>query len=312
MADPAPKQKRPLEEVMLAMDVVDTLRHRENLVARELNEEERDRQLIVRLREIYASQGIEVTDAILAEGVKALKEQRFVYTPPEPSFSVSLARLYVRRRAWGKAALGIVAAVAIAWGAGHFLVTVPAEQRAEARQIELTQTLPKRLKNLSAAIESGSQVPEAKQMAQSIQADGDKALAEDDLDGARSAVAQLEDLRDRLDQEYVLRIVSRPGATSGLWRIPEANPDARNYYLVVEALNRRAQPVTVSVTNEETGKAESVTQWGVRVPESTFNSVRRDKEDDGIIQEDILGAKRRGTLEPDYAMPVSGGVITEW
>ncbi|MCT8970991.1 DUF6384 family protein [Microbaculum marinisediminis] len=312
MADPAPKQKRPLEEVMLAMDVVDTLRHRENLVARELNEEERDRQLIARLREIYASQGIEVTDAILAEGVEALKEQRFVYTPPEPSFSVSLARLYVRRHAWGKAALGIVAAVAIAWGAWHFLVTVPAEQRAEARQIELTQTLPKRLETLSAAIESGSQAPEASRMAQSIRADGDRALAENDLDGARSAVAQLEDLRGRLDQEYVLRIVSRPGATSGLWRIPEANPDARNYYLIVEALNRRAQPVTVSVTNEETGKAETVTQWAVRVPETTFNSVRRDKEDDGIIQEDILGAKRRGTLEPDYAMPVSGGAITDW
>jgi hypothetical protein len=149
-------------------------------------------------------------------------------------------------------------------------------------------------------------------MAQSIRADGEKAVAAGDLEGARSAVSQLQDLRDRLDQEYVLRIVSRPGATSGVWRIPDANENARNYYLVVEALNRRAKPVTVSVTNEETGKAEAVTEWGVRVPEATFNKVRRDKEDDGIIQDDILGAKRRGTLEPDYVMPVSGGAITEW
>jgi hypothetical protein len=312
MAEPAATLKRPLEEVMLAMDVVDTLRHRENLVARELNEDERDRQLIERLREIYSAQGIEVTDRILAEGVTALKEQRFSYAPPNSSFSVTLAKLYVRRHAWGKAVLGIVAAVLIAWGAWHWLVTVPSENRAEARQIELSETLPKQLNDLRSRIESDSEVPEATKMAASVHADGVKALEAGNLENARSAVAQLQDLRDRLDQEYVLRIVSRPGATSGVWRIPEANPDSRNYYLVVEALNRNAKPVTVSITNEETGKADAVTQWAVRVPTATFNEVRRDKEDDGIIQNDILGAKRRGTLAPEYAMPVSGGAITEW
>ena len=53
MTDTAQPLKRPLEEVMLAMDVVDTLRHRESLVSRELNEDERDRQLIARLRESF-------------------------------------------------------------------------------------------------------------------------------------------------------------------------------------------------------------------------------------------------------------------
>lgn len=312
MADAAPVLKRPLEEVMLAMDVVDTLRHRENLVARELNEEERDRQLIERLREIYKSQGIEVTDQILAEGVKALKEQRFVYTSPEPGLSVTLARLYVRRHVWGKAVLGIIAAAVIAWGAWHFLVTVPSEQRAAARQVELTETLPSQLNDLQSAIESNSEVPEPREMAASIRAEGDKALADQDLEKARAAVAGLRNLRDRIDQEYVLRIVSRPGETSGVWRIPDANESARNYYLIVEALDRDAGPVEVAVTNEETGETTRVSEWGVRVPESTFNRVRADKEDDGIIQEDILAAKRRGTLDPDYAMPVSGGAITEW
>jgi hypothetical protein len=42
---------------MLAMDVVDTLRHRERLVERELNEEVREEQLIDRLRTLYKSQG---------------------------------------------------------------------------------------------------------------------------------------------------------------------------------------------------------------------------------------------------------------
>ena len=80
-----------LDEVMLAMDVVDTLRHRERLVERELNEDVRDEQLIARLRELYGSQGIEVPDRIIKEGVEGLKESRFVYTPPPPSLARTLA-----------------------------------------------------------------------------------------------------------------------------------------------------------------------------------------------------------------------------
>ena len=59
------KPSQSLDEVMLAMDVVDTLRHQENLVSRELSEQDRDAQLLQRLREIYRGQGIEVPDRIL-------------------------------------------------------------------------------------------------------------------------------------------------------------------------------------------------------------------------------------------------------
>ena len=62
---------------MIAMDVVDTLRHDRLIVDRELNDAGRHDDLIKRLREIYKGQGIEVPDHILEEGVKALKEDRF-------------------------------------------------------------------------------------------------------------------------------------------------------------------------------------------------------------------------------------------
>jgi hypothetical protein len=38
--------KRPLDDVMLAMDVVDTLRHQRKVVTRELDETNRDQQLL--------------------------------------------------------------------------------------------------------------------------------------------------------------------------------------------------------------------------------------------------------------------------
>src|SRR5690606_35728076 len=94
-------EKAPLDEVMLAMDVVDTLRHRQDLVERELAGEAREKQLLDRLRDIYHHQGIEVTDEVLRAGVKALAESRFTYTPPKPSLGTTLARAYVSRKKWG-------------------------------------------------------------------------------------------------------------------------------------------------------------------------------------------------------------------
>ncbi len=64
----------PLDDVMMAMDVVDTLRHAEKLVERELSSDERARQLKERLRQIYTSQGLAVSDRILDEGVAALED----------------------------------------------------------------------------------------------------------------------------------------------------------------------------------------------------------------------------------------------
>jgi len=87
----APSQPQALDDVMIAMDVVDTLRHRDDLVRRELNEEGRESELIARLRQIYRDQGIEVPDRVLADGVKALKDSRFVYTPPAGELETHVA-----------------------------------------------------------------------------------------------------------------------------------------------------------------------------------------------------------------------------
>src|SRR5690606_20468402 len=105
MSDATAKPAAPLDEVMLAMDVVDTLRHRQDLVTRELDGASREKQLIEKLRDIYHQQGIEVPDHILKEGVAALAESRFVYDPPAPGLGTTLARLYVSRKRWGPAAI---------------------------------------------------------------------------------------------------------------------------------------------------------------------------------------------------------------
>jgi hypothetical protein len=308
----ATAEKAPLDEVMLAMDVVDTLRHRQDLVERELAGDAREKQLIEKLREIYQQQGIEVTDAVLMEGVKALDESRFVYTPPKPSLGVSLAKLYVGRKKWGPAALAIALILVVGLG-GYFFAYRPYQQaQVEGARVELSEKLPVQMDALYQSIFEETKVQQAVTEAEQVRTRGKTAAAEGDRTGAEQAIASLTGLRDQIRQEYQLRIVNREGQKTGFWTFPEINTAATNYYVVVEAIGDDGKPLTLSVTNEENGETENVAIWGVRVPESTYRSVENDKKDDGILQRNILGLKEYGFLDVDYVMPVLGGAVTRW
>lgn len=307
VAPAAPAAERPpaqLDDIMLAMDVVDTLRHDQKVTDRELAEADREDDLIERLRQIYKNQGIAVPDEILRQGVKALREERFVYKPPHESFSIRLARLYVTRSRWGKWALGAVAAVAIGLGTlawqGH------------AARVELSQTIPAAIERLSADINRDATIDAVRQRVASIATDGRTAARDGKAAAARAAVTDLEQLRDAVRTEYDVRIVSRPGESTGVWRRPRRNPNAMNYYLIVEAIGRDGRAMARPITSEEDGNTQTVTKWGVRVPESLYRQVEADKRDDGIVQNNILGRKPRGQIDPVWREPLPGGAITTW
>lgn len=300
-----------LDELMLAMDVVDTLRHQEDVAVRELAQDGRDQTLRERLRRIYESQGLAVSDRILDEGIKALRESRFTYEPTPAGFSRTLAGLWVRRGSWGKA-IGALALVAVLWGGWSVWQDIRAEQAERAVRAELTETLPKAIVAAAKAAQAEAKTPDARERLTELQTDAVNALERSDAGAARAAVAGLERLRSQLVQTYELRIVSRQGEPSGVYRIPDVNTGARNYYVVVEAVTPQGQRLSMPVTNEENGRIETVSKWGVRVPEQTYEAVRRDKTDDGILQNAVLASKPRGALVPVYSMAVSGGAITQW
>ena len=298
------KEKAPLDELMLAMDVVDTLRHKELVLARELTAEDRDAQLLAQLREIYTSQGIVVTDEILRRGVDALREERFAFPQPEPSFSRTLAKAYVARDRWGKPVGAAVVALAVAAVAFQVFVRGPQLRQATEVPAELTAAYQ--------TIDTISDDPAALEAARAQLTAGEAAIAEGDYDAARAAIDELETLEFRLNLEYDLRVVSRPGEQSGVWRFPEDNRGARNHYLIVEAVTPQGEALRVPVMSEEDGRTRTVRAWGLRVDEATFNRVAADKRDDGIIQDSLVGRKRRGVLEREYTVPTTGAAITEW
>ncbi len=113
-------------------------------------------------------------------------------------------------------------------------------------------------------------------------------------------------------ESFTIRIVSRPGTPTGVTRIPDANRSAKNYYLLVEALDGDGNPIPRKVVSEEDGKTRDVTIWAQRVKKSVFDRIRRDKETDGIVQETELGIKRRGELDISWSAGVESGAITQW
>lgn len=117
-----------LDRVMLAMDVVDTLRHQRDLVERELDGERRQRELIARIQALYESQGIDVPAEVVAEGVAALEQDRFVYSPPPRSFAVRVAEMYVERGRWARRAAIALLVLGTLWAA----VAVPTHLRQQA------------------------------------------------------------------------------------------------------------------------------------------------------------------------------------
>jgi len=306
------KAKAPLDDLMMAMDVVDTLRHQQSVVEKEIAAGDRDAHMLARLKQIYASQGIEVPEHILKEGVEGLKQDRFVYKPPHRGFSRYLAQIYITRMTWSKWVGGALAALIVAFGAWQVLVVGPQQRAQAALQVELSETIPQDLSELTGRINGlttdGAVLDEAQRLASA----GEIAAEDQQVEAARTAVSDLRDIAARLNAVFEVRIVSRPDTTTGVERIPDVNPDTANYYLVVEAIDPNGVAIARTITSEEDGQAREVTVWGQRVSQALYERVRDDKMDDGIVQTTLLGEKRRGTLDIDWNEGVLTGAITQW
>jgi len=154
----------------------------------------------------------------------------------------------------------------------------------------------------------------AKQRANAILADGERLARAGDKAGAAKAASDLQTLKADLLREYTLTIVSRAGEPSLVRRRPprSTGSDARNHYVIVEAVAPDGSRLSLSIRNEEDGITRNVTKFGMRISQATYDAIARDKRDDGIVQRNRFGVKRRGMLEPEYLMPFEGGTITSW
>jgi hypothetical protein len=303
MVDATKNDKAPLEDIMAAMDVVDTLRHDQSIAERELDGESRRKRLLERLRNMYAAQGIDVPDHVLEEGIDALEQERFQYIPVTPSWRTKLARVWVNRGRWGKP-LGIVGAIALVLYALYFVFEV---MPLRALKANLPTEISLNLQQISELAKN----PDITEQAKLHAADARRAIANDDYDEAQDIVEDMQVLKHQLGLVYDIRVISRENENSGVFRNPPGN-NVRNFYLIVEAIDQKNQVVELMIVNQENNKVERKKTWGLRVEESTFYRISSDKLDDGIIQNNQVGRKLAGYLKPEYSIPTTGATITEW
>lgn len=297
-------KKAPLEDVMVAMDVVDTLRHQQGVVERELDTEGRRERLLERLKGMYQAQGIDVPEHVLLEGIKALEEERFAYKPVDSSWRTKLAHVWVSRGRWGKP-IGVLSAIgAVLWGI-YFSIEVLPER-------ELRSQIPTKISQSVTNIKRIAKSPEIVAQAEQIANRARSALSRDNLADASQELESLKSMAGQIAQSYTIRVVSRPRESSGVWRIPPGNSKARNYYLIVEAIDQNNKVIELPILNEENNKTTRTKTWGLRVSEQTFYKIASDKQDDGIIQANKVGFKKAGYLKPEFNVPTTGATISEW
>ena len=145
----------------------------------------------------------------------------------------------------------------------------------------------------------------AGERAAELRRSADGQLAARDLDGLEATAESYRQLRAQIGAEYEIVIVG------GIWRYHTELEGVRNYYLRVQAIAADGQRLEVAIRNEEDGTTARVMEWAERVPKEVYDRIAADKQDNGLIDDDDFGFKRRGflTAERNYE---DLGQITEW
>jgi len=140
-----------------------------------------------------------------------------------------------------------------------------------------------------------------------------------DPQGLQAVRDDLAGLEARLREEYTVSVVAGSGRQSAVDRYHDGGRKVSGYYLIVEARRPDGTVVRRRVRDDETGRDREVATWGERVPEAVYDRLKRDKAEDGILNETAFAAKRRGLADEEITMSGPGGKplermgrITEW
>lgn len=308
MANPPGNPLAP-HEMLRVMDAAQVIHKRQAALE---EHEAFDREATIReIQLMYEELGDLVDSRTIERALDEYLSQRYAFRPATPGLGRSLALLYIRRGRVARRVLLPAAALAtVAWGG--FQVAEMAERRSIEREAEArvaTQrwlvSLEADVARLHAAVVEAATEDEALQRATALQAAAATQLAAGDADGLGETAGRYEDLHTLVAAECEIVV------TGGVWRYSNDDPDIRNHYLLVQALDSNGQPVPFPIRSEETGATRTVSTWGERVPKDVYDRVGADKQDNGIIDDEEFGFKPRGFITADRRYP-DVGQITEW
>ena len=202
-----------------------------------------------------------------------------------------------------------------------------AELRTVISDIKQFTGLPSEAEKAYAAIKTIAKEPIAIQKAEKFHSEAQVYIKQADVPRLSETVQGMKQLSDILNQEYSLRVVSKPGVKSGIDRY--YNGRFSGWYLVVEAVDTHGNIVPVNIVNSENGAVSRTTMWGERVSGNDPNLVEKiqggykdnsllvsvimDKMDNGVVDNNLVGEKARGYLNYQLnSRDFEGKQITAW
>ncbi len=297
MIDPG-RRTLPSHEMLRVMDAAQVIHERRSALA----EQEFDREATIReIQVMYEELGDLVDRRAIGRALDEYLSERHAFAPAAPGLRRTLALAYIRRR-WIalRVLLPAAAASVLVWG-GIELAEVREQRRIEREAAQLV-TLEGEVDRLHASLLANAVEDPVRQRADDLHRRAQPLIAAADATGLAEVARTLAELEALVTTEY--RIV----VTGGIWRIPNDYPDQRNDYLVVRALDAEGRQLTLPVRSEEDGVVRRVREWGERVPREIYDRVAADKQDNGIIDDEDFGFKRRGFITAERRYPDIGQI----
>lgn len=294
------------------MDVASALRREREVAVRELAIDETRARLRQRLRAAADESGDPVTDAEIEVAIDHYFESQFEFAAPRRGWRVLVAHAWVRRRAI-TASLLVVATLSL--GIWRLFLSESAPLSGAARQARAVASAWETVPGVLTRARTLAADDPARAEVESLAGELEAVHARGNIAGIQSGAARLASLLARLADEYVVRVVSRPGERSGMDAYYEDAHGSRisGYYLIVEQIGQ-SRPRQRAVFDAELQAERRVRKWGEQVPKAVYDRIAADKQADGIVDDAIFARKERGHLDevivmtgPDGSTPLPRG-----
>ncbi|MBL8753086.1 MAG: hypothetical protein JNK15_07270 [Planctomycetes bacterium] len=334
-----------MHDMLRIMDVASALRRERETAESQLDAATAKQRLRERLLATAAAAGESVTSAEVDAAIDHYFAKQHRYEDPPPSWRRFRAHLWVRRVMLAAAVflVGVLLVVVVVAGNAAtggpqprptprvepqpVVTPVPAkvdpvpnppvpvtrvEPQPVAPPVPKVDPWPEawaKWERSLAAAQKLATAPDGKAAVQQVVPGAEAAQASQDVDRLRRSQKLLDEVVARLDEEYVVTIVTRPGEKSAFERT--YNGKVTGFYAVVEAVAPDGQALPRDVVHTEAKTRNRVTRWAEEIPEDVFERLVADKQKDGVLDEVVFARKVRGTSGPVVEMRDSRGRTLE-
>ena len=287
-----------VQEMLRIMDVATTLRLDRELVEEQLNVDELKARLKERMLAASKVTGESVTPEEVDAAIRHYYSGLYDFREPKINPSVALAHAWVRRRQILAGAGVLAFALGLAW---WLLLSSEAPLSASGRAHRQVRALSREIARRAEVVKAYSGDAAVGRDLAALVKEGDAFREKDDPAGLATVRDSLATLETKLGETYQVSVVAGTNRKSGFPRAYQDRQPA--FYLVVEATTADGKVLKRKIRNDEDGSIKEVSGWAERVPEGVYERLKKDKLDDGVLNEVAFAVKRKGVVDEEVTMP---------